>query len=189
VDLQSDFALNFPAPLRSLDSTKISLSTDTTFTPVNYTLLLDSSRTSLRFRSAWKEGTRYNLILGKDFADDSAGRKLLKTDTLNFATKKLSDYGRLTLRIRTLDTSRNPVLLFLQGDQIVFSVNIKGGTYRSTLFNPGDYDLRILYDTNNNGKWDPGNFFGEKRQPELVQPISRKITVKAAWDNDFDIPL
>lgn len=189
VDLQSDFVLNFPTPLRSFDSTKISLSTDTTFTPVRYTLSLDSSRTALRFRSTWKEGTRYNLILAKDFADDSAGRKLLKTDTLNFVTKKLSDYARLNIRIRNLDANRNPVLLFLQGDQIAFSVNIKSGTYRSTLFNPGDYDLRILYDTNNNGKWDPGNFFGEKRQPELVQPVSRKITVKAAWDNDFDIPL
>lgn len=190
LDLQKDFVLNFPSPLRTFDSTKVSLSTDTSFTPVRYTVSLDSLRTTLHFRSSWKEGTRYNLILNKDFADDSAGRKLLKTDTLNFTTKKLSDYAKLNIRVRNLDVSKNPVLQFLQGDQVVFSVNIKSGTYRSTLFNPGDYDLRILYDTNNNGRWDPGRFFGTKRQPEIAQPISRKITVKAGQDlNDFDISL
>jgi hypothetical protein len=129
------------------------------------------------------------LILDRDFAEDSTGRKLLKTDTLNFTTKKLSDYGRLNVRLRNLDGARNPVLQFLQGDQVVFSANIKSGAFRSTLFSPGDYDLRILYDTNNNGKWDPGTFFGLRRQPELVQPITRKITVKSGWDNDFDLSL
>ncbi|GAA4742626.1 Ig-like domain-containing protein [Flavisolibacter ginsenosidimutans] len=189
LDLQSDFSLNFQSPLRSFDSSKVLLTTDTTFAPVRYTVSLDSLRTTLRLRSAWAEGKRYNLILNKDFADDSAGRKLLKTDTLNFTTKKLSDYGKLNIRIRNLDTSRNPVLQFLQNDGVVFSVNIKGGVYRSTLFNPGDYDLRILYDTNNNGKWDPGRFFGAKRQPEIAQPVSRKIVVKAGGDNDFDVTL
>ena len=189
LDLQSDFSLNFQSPLRSFDSTKVSLTTDTTFAPVRYAVSLDSARTTLRFRSAWEEGKRYNLILNKDFADDSAGRKLLKTDTLNFNTKKLSDYGKLSIRIRNLDTSRNPVLQFLQSDGVVFSVNIKSGVYRSNMFNPGEYDLRILYDTNNNGKWDPGHFFGVKRQPEIAQPISRKIVVKAGGDNDFDVSL
>jgi len=189
LDLQSDFSLNFQSPLRSFDSSKVSLTTDTSFAPVRYTVSLDSLRTTLRFHSAWAEGKRYNLILNKDFADDSTGRKLLKTDTLNFTTKKLSDYGKLSIRIRNLDTSRNPVLQFLQNDQVMFSVNIKGGVYRSTLFNPGDYDLRILYDTNNNGKWDPGRFFGTKRQPEIAQPVSRKIVVKAGGDNDFDVTL
>lgn len=189
LDLQRDFLMNFTAPLRTFDSGKVSLSTDTSFAPVPYTVSLDSSRTVLRFRSAWREGARYNLILNKDFADDSAGRKLLKTDTLNFSTKRRSDYGQLYIRLRKLEVERNPVLLFLQGDQVVFSVNIKSGIYRSPLFNPGDYDLRILYDTNNNGKWDPGSFFRVKRQPERVQSVPRKITVKAGPGNDFDITL
>ncbi len=190
LDIQRDFVMSFTAPLRSFDSTKVSLSTDTAFAPAAYTVSLDSGRRAVRFRSAWREGTRYNLILNKDFADDSAGRRLLKTDTLNFNTKKLSDYAKLYIRLRKLDASRNPVLLFLQGDQVTFSVNIKSGIYKSSLFNPGDYDLRILYDANNNGKWDGGRFFGAKRQPEIVQPISRKIVVKAGSEpNDFDITL
>jgi len=189
LDLQNDFVVNFQSPLRLFDSTLVSLTKDTTFAPATYTVILDSSRTSLRFRSQWQQGATYNLILNKEFADDSSGRKLFKTDTLNFAVKKLSDYGKLNIRIRNLAGARNPVLLFLQNEQVVFSAPVKSGTFTSPLFNPGDYDLRILYDTNNNGKWDPGKFFGEKRQPELVQPITRKITVKPAWENEFDVSL
>ncbi|RYZ31122.1 MAG: hypothetical protein EOO10_00265 [Chitinophagaceae bacterium] len=189
LDLESDFVMTFPSPLRTFDSTLVSLSTDSSFTPVRYTVRLDSSRTALNFRSQWKEGTEYNLILGKDFAEDSAGRKLLKTDTLNFTTKKLSDYGQLRIRIRNLDTARKPVLQFLQGDRVVFSTSIKTGVFVSNRFNPGEYDLRILYDTNENGQWDPGQFFGTKRQPELTQPISRQLNVKPNFENEFDLSL
>lgn len=189
LDLQSDFIMNFNSPLRSFDSGLVSLSRDTTFSPVTYSVTLNSLRTSLRFRSAWQQGATYNLILNKDFAEDSSGRKLLKTDTLNFAIKKLSDYAQLNIRIRNLDAARNPVLLFLQNEQVVFSAPIKSGTFTSQLFNPGDYDLRILYDTNNNGKWDPGQFFGIKRQPELIQPVPRKLVIKLNVDNEFDVSL
>jgi hypothetical protein len=164
----------------------MSLSTDSTFTPVPFSTALDTSRTQLRIRSRWREGTQYNLVLGKDFAEDTAGRRLLKSDTLNFTTKKLSDYGQLRLRIRNMDTARRPVLQFVQSNQVVFSAPIRSGVFTSRLFVPGEYELRILYDTNDNGKWDPGQFFGTKRQPEIVQPITQGINVKAAWDNEFE---
>ena len=50
-------------------------------------------------------------------------------------------------------------------------------------------DLVAAYDTNGNGQWDPGQFFGTKRQPERVRPVDRTITVKPAWENDFEISL
>jgi hypothetical protein len=49
--------------------------------------------------------------------------------------------------------------------------------------------LRILYDRNKNGKWDPGQFFAKHIQPELVKPVGRKVTIKSNWDNEFDIAL
>ena len=186
VDLQGDFIINFPVPIRNYDSTQVFLSTDTTFTPAPFTSQLDSAGRELRIRSQWREGTAYNLVLNREFAEDTAGRRLLKTDTLNFVTKKLSDYGRLNIRIRNIDTARNPVLQFVQNAQVTFSAPIRSGVYTSRLFSPGEYELRILYDENGNGKWDPGSFFGTKRQPEIVQPIRQNITIKADWDNEFE---
>jgi hypothetical protein len=72
---------------------------------------------------------------------------------------------------------------------VVFSGPVTNGVFNQALFIPGEYSLRLLYDVNGNGKWDTGSFFKGKKQPEIVVPVDRTITVKAAWDNEFDIAL
>lgn len=187
LDLQRDYIISFQTPLRRYDTAQIRLAHDSTYTPVPFVLSLDSSQKELHLRSQWKEGTAYHLVLAKDFAEDTAGRRLLKNDTLNFSTKKLSDYGSLKIRIRGADTARKPVLQFVQSGQVVYAVPLPpNGIFSTRYFNPGEYTLQILYDTNGNGKWDPGHFFGSKRQPEMVRPLSQSINVKAAWDNEFE---
>jgi uncharacterized protein (DUF2141 family) len=186
-DLLTDYIISFPVPLRNFDSTKIQLTTDSSFNSTSYSVQLDSAKKELRFKTAWKENTKYNLVLQKDFAADTSGKQLLKTDTLFFITKKRSDYGNISIRVKNLDASKNPVLQFVQNNQVVFSTSIKSGSFSQQLFPPGEYSFRILYDANGNGKWDPGKFFGEKRQPEIVKPLEGTKTVKAAWDNEFDI--
>jgi hypothetical protein len=51
---------------------------------------------------------------------------------------------------------------------------------------PGDYQLRLIIDTDNDGKWDPGNFY-ENRPPEKVflyknEKDVSKINLKANWE-------
>ena len=185
-DLLEDFVLNFPVPLRTFDSTRLQLTMDSIFTATPFSASLDSTKTALHIRSQWKENTRYNLVLNRDFAADTAGRQLLKTDTVFFNTRKQSDYGNLVIRLRNVDLSKNPVLQFVQNNAVVFSSPVRDGTFSRPLFLPGEYELRVLYDTNGNGKWDPGHFFGTKKQPEIVHPVAQKITVKPNWDNEFE---
>lgn len=188
-DLLKDLIISFDQPVKYVDTTKISLTTDTTFSPAAYSATLDSTRRKLTIATTWKEGAKYNLILNRDFAEDSLGYKLLKTDTLFFNARKRSEYGSLTIRFRNVDAAQNPVLQFVQNGQVTRSVSIKNGRFTDPLFIPGDYELRVLFDRNGNGIWDPGDFFGTRRQPELVKPIERKLTVKAAWDNDTEVTL
>ncbi|MGH2552884.1 MAG: Ig-like domain-containing protein [Chitinophagaceae bacterium] len=189
-DLQGNFIMTFDQPLRMFDSSKIHLYTDSAFFPVqSYLFKKDSSSRKIQLDIVWKENTSYHIILDKDFAEDSSGKKLLKTDTLNFKTKSLNDYGSLLLKFHGLDIVLNPVLQFIINDNIYKSFPLTNSTFSQTLFLPGDYELRILYDKNKNGIWDPGAFFGKHKQPELVNPIQRKITVKPAWQNEFDISL
>ena len=196
-DLLANFTKTFEQPLRSFDSTKIRLYTDSVFTPVaGYTFQKDTNNkkivlihTPLTGQTDWKENTTYHLILDKDFASDSSGKKLLKTDTLSFKTKKIADYGSLQLKFKNLDIAKNPVLLFVLSENIFKSVSLSNAEFSQPLFLPGEYELRILYDTNKNGVWDPGQFFGKHKQPELVKSIERKITVKPAWQNEIEITL
>ncbi|HMK24978.1 MAG TPA: Ig-like domain-containing protein [Chitinophagaceae bacterium] len=189
-DLQGNFIMTFEQPLRSFDSSKIRLYTDSTFDPVaDHKFEKDSSNRKLQLTVAWKENTLYHIILDKDFAVDSFGRKLLKTDTLSFKTKKQDEYGSLQLKFRNLDLAKNPVLQFISNDFIYKSFPLSSSSFSQSLFLPGEYELRILYDDNKNGKWDPGDFFGKHKQPEIVKPVERKITVKAAWQNEVEIAL
>ena len=52
---------------------------------------------------------------------------------------------------------------------------------------PGNYFLRVLFDTNQNGQWDPGNLL-EKEKPEPVifyydaETNTRILSIKANWE-------
>ncbi|HMU44796.1 MAG TPA: Ig-like domain-containing protein [Chitinophagaceae bacterium] len=189
-DLLSDFEISFEEPLKAFDTTKINLYTDSVYNKEsNYKWEIDSSRKKITLSCQWKENTFYHLIMEKDFAVDSTGKMLLKSDTLNFATKRLADYGTLRLRLRNLDISKNPVLQFVQNETIYKSFPLSSEEFNQKLFPPGEYQLRILFDDNKNGVWDPGEFFGKHKQPEIVKPVDRKINVKSNWQNEIEIVL
>ena len=189
-DLLGKFVMSFDQPLRRFDSTRLSLHTDSTYTAVTgYSIIKDSSNRNLVMTNTWKENTTYHLILDKEFAEDSAGKKLLKSDTLTFTTKKLSDYGKLKLKFRNLDMAKNPVVQFVLNATITQSIPLTSPDLSVPLFFPGEYEIRILYDENRNGKWDPGVFFGQHKQPELVKPIDRKVIIRPNWENEFEIAL
>jgi hypothetical protein len=189
LDLHDQFEFRFQTPVKYFDSSKVRFTTDSFVSISTHHFVEDSLHKKVTLVYAWTPDTKYHLILDKEFAEDTLEEKLLKTDTISFATKKESDYGNLLLRFRNLNLGRHPVLQFLQSDKLILSyVFGKSLRYTDKLFVPGEYELRILYDENQNGVWDPGDFF-KHRQPERVQPIRRKINVKANWDNEVDISL
>lgn len=178
------------APLKTFDSAKVQLVNEK-FEPVSgYQMILDTSRTRLTILNKWSQGTAYNILLEKDFAEDTAGRALLRKDTIEFKTKREAEYGLLQLRIPALDLSKNPVLQLVENDAVFYS-HVFGNSkeFRARLFEPGEYSIRILYDENKNGVWDPGNFFGVKKQPERVIPITQKANVRPNWEEIKDILL
>ena len=188
-DLLSSLELKFVKPLKTLDSSKI-LFADSNFIPAKgYKLMLDTSKTILSFSYPWKEQTQFRIIIPKDAITDTSGMSLAKSDTLKFATKKEADYGSIRLRFVNLDLKRNPVLQLVQSDKIVESIILTSTELTRKLYRAGSYDLRILYDTNKNGIWDTGVFGIVKKQPEIVQLISKPLVVKGNWDNEVNISL
>ncbi len=188
-DLLSDLVLSFTKKISHFDSTKFVL-TDTNYRPLNnYSITLDTGKTKVVLKYSWKDYTPLRLLIAKDAVADSLKTTLSKADTLRFFTKRESDYGSIRLRFGNLDLSKNPVLQIWQNDKLLESVVLTGTEFRRKLFHAGSYDLRILYDKNRNGIWDPGHFFGYKRQPEIVQLIPKALTIRANWDNEVNIPL
>lgn len=191
-DVLDTFHINFATPLKEFDSTKIRF-TDEKYNNISirdYRFLRDTTNMHFSMLYTWPTDTKYHLILAKDFAQDSAGRQLLKPDTLTIHTKKDIEYGEIRLRFTNLDLTRHPVLQFVVQDAVKYAFPFHNSReFKRMLFTPGEYELRILYDTNQNGIWDAGEFFGKHLQPEKVTPIRKKVTVKANWDNEHDITL
>ena len=187
-DLLSSLKVEFNRKLKDFDSLKVEL-TDTTFIPYkSANISLDTTGKKIIIKNQWQENTYYKLIIPKDFATDTLGVALLKSDTIKFQAKKEVDYGSITLSFKNLDKFKNPVLQFVQNDEIVNSYPLTSSTWNAKVFNPGDYDLRILEDQNGDGLWDPGNYH-LKLQPEKVFAIPKKINIRADWENEIDIIL
>lgn len=187
-DLLSNLILTFSEPLETFDSSKL-LFADTLFHPVaGYHIQSDSMQQSFTLSFPWKEEQEFILVLDSTIAKDSAGTGLAKADTIRFKTKKNSDYGRLKLRLENIDTAQQIVLVFYKSDKIEHSQPVFDKQINIPLFHPGDYEIRILYDTNGNGKWDTGNYW-EKIQPEKVISDRKKYTVRPNWDNEITIEL
>ncbi|MEI9955866.1 MAG: Ig-like domain-containing domain [Ferruginibacter sp.] len=152
-DLRQDLVLEYNSAIKTFDSSKIIL-TDTNYAPIApVAYFLDSNKIILKTK--WKEDEDYRLIVNKTAVRDSLDSTVAKTDTIRFKTKKEDDYGSLVLRFSNIDLSKHPVLQFVQQDVIKESFPLTTKEWHYKLFPPGDYELRILYDDNNNGKWDP----------------------------------
>ena len=190
LDLLSDLEINFPAaPLRYFDSTKVILANEQFIPVTGYRYIRDTGNKKITLDHNWEPNAQYHLLVDKDFAEDTLGRKLLKSDTLSFITRKESEYGFARLRFRNIDLSRNPIIQFVQNDAVMHTHVLKGREFSARLFRPGEYELRIVYDENGNGKWDAGEFYGKRRQPEKVITLTKKYTVRANFDNEVDVDL
>jgi uncharacterized protein (DUF2141 family) len=188
-DILDTLHLDFNRPITAYDSSKISL-TDADFKPIpNYQIVADTNKTRFTIYYIWPLNTTYNLLLGKEAFADSAGITLPRNDTLTITTKKEQDYGSLKIRFNNLDLTSSPVLQVVQNDVVVTSSPLTQREWFRKLFKPGTYQLRLLFDTDKNGKWDTGEFFGVHRQPELVRDLNIQIEVRANWDNEKDISL
>lgn len=187
-DLLLPLELKFNNRLKVFDTSKISF-TDTNFNKISgASVSLDSTQKIISFKHNWKPGEAYRIIIAKEALQDSLGTRLINNDTLKFSAKLEADYGRITLRFKNYEQSKNPVLQFITNQTVKFAFPLSGAEWSNKRFPPGEYELRILYDDNKDGLWTPGNYL-KKRQPEKAITLPQKLSIRADWDNERDIEL
>lgn len=187
-DLQDTFRIKFNNPLNKIDTAQLVLR-DTNFVAVaGGSPIIDSTRKIIAYKPHWQAGGHYRILVTKETVEDSVGHKLSKADTIRIRAKEVTEYGRVLLRFKNFDSSLNPVLQLMTGNTVKYSSAITGGEWSNDMILPGEYELRILYDDNQDGKWTPGNY-DEKRQPEKAITLPQKLSIRADWDNERDVSL
>ena len=188
LDFKDTLKINFNNPITKWDSSAILL-TDTSFAPIaQASVTMDSIAKTLRIYSTWQAGMPYCVVMPKAAFQDAAGHTLIKTDTLRFKVKDSSEYARIQLRFTDIDLSKNPVLQFISGTDLKAAFPLQATTWSHRFFAPGEYQIRILYDEDKDGRFTPGNYI-QKRQPEKAITLPQKLSLRANWDNEREIKL
>lgn len=189
-DILSPLTLNFETAIHLNDSFKIGINDTNLVQQAGATVLVNAqNKQQVDIDFPWEANTDYTLLVPQKSIQDSMSNFLIKADTVRFKTKPESSYGTAILRINGFQQFEHPVLLLIQDQKVKFSYPITQNILRIPLLPPGDYQLKLLLDDNQNGRWDTGKFIGKKRQPELVRNLNLILNIRSNWDNEMNLIL
>lgn len=190
-DVNKPVRITFSNPIDTYNTGRVFLSFDSMGIDVEvpYTLKRDTTEEVLLLNTDWKENTVYTIRLLKDFAQDTA-KLLAMPSKYIFRTKGEEDYGIIVIHVPTQYYGRKYLLRMGIEKDSIYQQPITDTAVTIRRLNPDKYNIRIIVDENENGKWDTGDLFA-KKQPELVIPYTDVIELKAGWENviDFKTPL
>ncbi len=169
-------------PIQSFDPALIVLKEDSNEVS-NYTVVKDTANPRNLFLDyRWKQRVNYTLTFNAGAVTD------IYDDKNKFARKPFSadnpeNYSLLTLTVSVPDSGKSYVVEVLNDKQQVLQSDVIHKktvlTYKNYI--TGKYSVRVIYDTNNNGKWDSGNV-KQKQQPENIWVDPDIIPLRPNWE-------
>ena len=187
----SRFDLKFSQPILLFDSSKVQI-LDTGLIKQNFSMSLDSNDkflVTMRLDS-FKTGVSYKLFLEPGSIQNS----FLESNTDSIAKTIVFDevekFGIIDLSVKNLDSATQFLVYLYHKDQVVekeIVVNASEFSKKYTHLLPGEYFVRVIYDVNKNGKFDPGDY-SEKRQPEKVH-YQKLEQLRANWELAVSVDL
>jgi hypothetical protein len=183
LELNKTITFSSRRPVTDVDTSKIEFTEiiDSIVTQVPFVLEQDSlfPRRFL-LKTSLKEDNQYKL-----FAEPGAFTDIYKqindTIQIEFKTQKETAYGSLLLDVK--NNTPSVILQLLDDKNNILKENLisEDGLIEFMFLKPQKYRLRVIYDKNNNGKWDTGNYL-LGLQPEKVALFKEDISIRAAWE-------
>lgn len=179
IKFYEDLSLLINTPISSIHKDKIQI-IDKDSSVIDYALKLDSinNKIDFLFEKMQNENYIFNLLPGsiEDIFEN-------KNDSLSFKlkTKTYDDYGNLFLKISGEKSSK--IIQLVSADNKIQYEKISDAKNELNFENmePGKYYIRIIFDENNNGKFDTGDFLN-RIMPEKVTYFPDLIDIRAGWD-------
>lgn len=170
-------------PLAMVDSAKIHfyIKKDSDWIPHPYLFL--PSKTDKKvytLYAEWEPKEHYRFT-----ADSAAFTSVMGNSTKSlkyeFTVREDEEFGSIFIHVLAPDSNIIVQLMGKSDKPIVTQRADKDGRADFFYLKPDEYYVRCFIDTNNNGKWDTGNY-REGRRPEEVFYFPQKLVLKANWD-------
>jgi len=185
VDLNSDPVIETEYPIVDFDKLKFKLTqhVDTIDTVRNFSIIRDNLN-NRRFKIIypWDEQSNYKLTI---YPGAFKNLYNVGSDTIKipFSTQKLDYYGKLILNIEGIKS--HAIVQLLENDKVLYEKYAEpDGKVTFDYIQPKSYNLKLIEDTNNNKKWDSGDF-KHGIQPETVYFYKGKLNIRSNWDVDI----
>lgn len=184
VDAVKNIVFTAAAPIESADISKIKLLEDTTRVN-NFQLTLDNNnqrKANLTFR--WRPRRTYLLELEEGAFTGHFGEKS-QAGQRKFTFDDTENYGDIILDVKLPDSNNYIVELIKEDKTQVAAVHTINSSQKISYkqYPGGNYSVRIIYDDNNNQKWDTGNL-PEKKQAEQLWYWNKIITIRPNWEQE-----
>ena len=186
LDINKHLEIIFSQPrvnFNDIDSSFLIAGTDTIWNPEFY--FSDSLNMKIDFPFDLLEETKYQVYF-PDSAFTSWNNIHTEAIDIKFSTLPLKDYGILTFNLQP--NKKQNYIFQLMNDkekEIKKVLFYNDTTITFEYLKPANYLFKIIYDNNNNGVWNPGNY-GLKIQPEEVIYYPKEVKVRANWEIEED---
>jgi uncharacterized protein (DUF2141 family) len=180
LNFDQDFTLETTTPIVSIDSSKITI-IDKDSLAVSFKTEVDTLLNRIALKIEKEEGQKYELTMlpntFMDFYDET------NSDTLiySFRTKMKSEYGNIRVNLRNAKFPLIVQLCNTNGLVLYEKYTTSSPVVDFTDVVPKQYKLRVIFDTNENRKYDPGDFL-RGVQPERVSYAPKIDEVRANFD-------
>ncbi|MBN1117085.1 MAG: Ig-like domain-containing protein [Bacteroidales bacterium] len=185
-DLHLPIQISSEAPVLKYKQELIELKyiEDTLENPVNYEFLQDSvDKTKFKLLTKFEHSAKYKLYIHEGAITDIYNRTIDSTEYI-FTTQRDDYYGQLIMHYEHINS---PVIiqLFDKDSKLVQTKYIsESQTLRFEYLAPGKYSMKIIFDDNENRKWDTG-ILAERLQPERVAVFPKAIEVRSNWEVEY----
>ncbi len=181
-DRNVSFSVSEPLARFDTAGVHLLLGPDTAQAEAPYVLRRDTLD-PLRFTlyGEWRPGQQYTLRIDSAAAVGIYGH-WNKREEWKFQIPALETFGTLFLTLPGADSTAT-VQLLRSDTQVYRQQRARDGRTDFYYLQPGNYYLRLFYDHNANGRWDPGEF-ATGRQAEEVFYFPVALQVRANWDID-----
>ena len=179
-----EIELLFNYPLAATDENSISIQ-DSSENEIPLESRIEGRKMILT--SNWSEEMPYHLFVEAAGIRDVFGNES-DSISLRFTSGQLKDFSVLRLQIDGFLEDNYYIVSLVKGSEIIFESVVKDSqTFERVIsfLKPDSYQLKILEDTNRNGRWDPPNY--QMKKPAERFTTSEINDLRANWDKDLKI--